>query len=115
MWIFDETSFRLQVKGKLYENDQSHNPVNVIRELDTKYDYYDTVITRPFGWDIRYSGKNPETAGYVAERRGWLRWGEGNAVDGYIMYEIPETTMEEDILLTGSFSRFGTAYWRFSR
>lgn len=115
MWIFDETSFRLQVNGILYEPDTTHNPVNRIRELDRQYDFYDTVTAGPFGWQVRYSGFNPETAGYVAERRGWLRLGKGNAVDGYILFEIPKETMEEDILMLGSFSTFGTAYWRFTR
>lgn len=115
MWIFDENAFRVQVKGRLCEPDQSHNPVNRILEFDQKYDYYDTVTAGPFAWDVRYSGFNPETAGYVAERRGWLRWGEGNAVDGYILFEIPKDTMEQDVLVLGSFSRFGNAYWRIVR
>lgn len=115
MWIFDETSFRVQVKGQIYSPDTVHNPVNRIRELDRQYDFYDTVITGPFGWQVRYSGFNPETAGYVAERKGWLRLGQGNAVDGYILFEIPKDTMESDILVLGSFSRFGNAYWRITR
>jgi hypothetical protein len=78
------------------------------------YDYYDTVIAGPFGYQIRYAGSSPETAGYVADRIGWLRMGKGNAADGYILFEIPKEAMEEDLLLTGSFSRFGTAYWKFT-
>jgi hypothetical protein len=78
------------------------------------YDYTDTVIAGPFSYLIRYTGFNPETAGYVSERIGWLRMGKGNAVDGYVLFEVPKETMEEDLLLTGSFSRFGTAYWKFT-
>lgn len=115
MWVFDETSFRLQVKDRLIESDQNHNPVNRIREFDRMHDLYDAATAPPFAWDIRYSGNSPETAGMVATRHGWLRMGEGNSVDGYILFEVPEGTMEEDILLTGSFSRFGTAYWRFTK
>jgi hypothetical protein len=115
MWIYDEKAFRLQVNGVLYSPDTVHNPVNRIRELERQYDYYDTVRTGPFGWLVRYSGYNPETAGYVAERIGWLRLGKGNSVDGYILFEIPKETMEEDILMLGSFSSFGTAHWRFTR
>lgn len=115
MWIFDETSFRLQANGVVYSPDETHNPVNRIRELDTKYDLYNTVTAGPFGWDLRYSGNNPGTAGYIAERRGWLRWGKGNAVDGYILFEVPESSMENEIYLMGGFSTFGSAYWRFTR
>lgn len=115
MWIFDETAFRLQVRDTLYSPDLTHNPVNRIRELDRQYDFYDAVITGPFGWKVRYSGYNPETAGYIAERIGWLRLGPGNAVDGYILFEIPDDTMENEVALIGSFSRFGSAYWKFTR
>ena len=114
MWIFDERSFKLQVKSSLYDVVTSHNPVNRIKEFDQKYDYYNTFTAPPFGWDIRYSGNSPETAGFVAERRGWLRWGKGNAVDGYLLFEIPKDSMEEQIALIGSFSRFGSAYWKFT-
>jgi hypothetical protein len=116
MWIFDETAFRLQVKGQLYEADETHNPVNRIRELDRKWDYYNTVTAGPFAWDLRYTGvSSPSQAGYVAERRGWLRWGPGNAVDGYIIFEIPKDSMEEDITLNSGFGRFGSALWRFTK
>jgi hypothetical protein len=115
MWIFDEEAFRLQVRDTLYSPDLTHNPVNRIRELDRQYDFYDTTIAGPFAWKVRYSGYNPETAGYIAERIGWLRLGRGNAVDGYILFEIPKDTMEDEIALLGSFSRFGSAYWKFTR
>jgi hypothetical protein len=115
MWIFDERAFRLQVKDNLYEVDASHNPVNRIKEFDTKYDYYNTVTAGPFGWDLRYTGNSPETAGYTAERRGWIRMGKGNAIDGYLLFEVPKSTMDEDVALIGSFSSFGSAYWRFTR
>jgi hypothetical protein len=114
MWIFNQDAFTLQVKDRLINTyPDIHNPVNRIREFDRMHDYYDTVTAVPFGYHIIFTGSNPETGGYVAERLGWLRMGEGNAVDGYILYEIPENTMEEDILLIGSFSTFGSAYWRF--
>ena len=117
MWAFDQDAFRLQVKDRLIksENNESYDPVNRIKEFDYKYDYYNTITAPPFGYYIYYSGKNPETAGMVAIRTGWLRMGKGNAIDGYVIYEVPKNTMESDILLAGSFSRFGSAYWRFTR
>lgn len=111
---FYEDSFQLQVKDRLIKPDTVHNPVCRIREFDTKYDYYNMITAPPFGYFIRQIGKNPETGGYVAERVGEVRYGQGNSVDGYILYEVPEKTMEEDILLLGTFESFGSAYWRFA-
>jgi len=115
MWVFDESAFLLQYKNYMIAPDESHQPWNRIKEFDGYTDYYDTVIAGPFAWDIRYTGVNPETGGYNAFRRGWLRMGKGNAVDGYILFEVPKEAYESDLLLSGRFSTFGDAYWRLSR
>ena len=114
MWVFDESAFRLQIGDKVYYPDETHNPVNHILEFDNYHDYYDTVIASPFSWNIRFTGHDPATGGYAATRQGWLRWGPGNAVDGYILFEIPADTYEKDVILLGAFSTFGNAYWRFA-
>ena len=113
MYPFYNDSFRLQVKGNLIEADTVHNPVCRILELDHKYDYYNTITAPPFGWYIKQIGYNPETGGYAAIPIGEIRMGQGNAADGYILFEVPKGTMTEDVILLGNFGRFGTAYWRF--
>lgn len=115
MWIFDESSFRLQVKGTLYSADSSHDPVNTIKEFDAFPDFYNAETAKPFGYLIRYNRNDFTDAGMIAEKMTFLRMGKGNAADGYILFQIPKNTMEEDILLLGEFSRFGNAYWRFTR
>lgn len=113
MWIFDQDSFSLQVKDKLYQPIQPVEPTEKLLEFQYTYDYYNTVITGPFGYDVKYTGNSPETGGFTATKRGWLRWGKGNAMDGYMIFEIPKDSMPDDIALIGSFSRFGSAYWKF--
>jgi hypothetical protein len=114
MFPFYENAFRLQIGDKLIETETTHNPVNNILEFNRKYDYYDTVIAPPFGYRLRLVGGREETGGYVAERLGEIRMGQGNSVDGYIMFEVPEKTQPEDVILLGNFARYGTAYWRFA-
>lgn len=109
-----EDAFRLQVKDELIEADTVHNPVCRIREFDHKYDFYNIVTAPPFGYFIRQTGTSPETSGYVAERLGEVRYGQGNSVDGYVLFEVPEKTMIEDVILLGKFDTFGSAWWRFS-
>jgi hypothetical protein len=114
MSIFNENDFFLQIKDYVIAyNPEVHNPVVRIREFDRMYDYYDTVTAGPFGWIVTFTGHNPDTGGYAAHQIGWLRMGEGNAADGYLIYEIPEGTMEEDLQLIGTFATFGQASWRF--
>ena len=50
----------------------------------------------------------------IAEPIGWLRMGKGNCIDGYLLFEVPKKAFDEDVMLLGSFSTFGTAYWKFA-
>ena len=112
---FYEDAFVLQVKGvdNLTTADTIHNPTCRILEFDNKYDLYNVITAPPFGYYIKKTGWNMETGGYVAQRVGLVQPGPGNAVDGYILYEVPEDTFTEDVILLGNFQRFGNAYWRF--
>ena len=114
MWIFDEADFRLQINGTMQRNVWPVIPEYQIGEFQNKYDYYDTVIAAPFGYDRVYTSHNPETGGWIAQKRGWLRMGKGNAIDGYMIYEVSDRTMPEDVILLGNFATFGNAYWRFT-
>jgi hypothetical protein len=111
---FYEDAFQLQINNTLYKADTVHNPICTIGEFNNKYDYYNMVIAPPFGYFIHLVGNNPETGGYVAERLGEVRYGQGNSIDGYILYEVPEKTMIEDVSLLGSFGTFGSAWWKFT-
>ena len=117
MWGFDESAFRLQVKDQVIDSElnQTYNPVIRIREFDHQSTYYDTVTAPPFSYYVRYTGQNPETGGFAAERLGWIRMGRENGFDGYIIYEIPKETKIEDISLLGDFATFGSAQWTFPR
>lgn len=113
MWGFTKDAFRLQYRDRLIEADTSHKPVNRILEFDEIEDYHKTETAHPFGYDIIYTGHDPTTAGMAALEIGYLRLGPGNSIDGYILFEVPKNAMAEDVIILGSFSRFGTAYWRF--
>jgi hypothetical protein len=114
MYGFDKDAFRLQYNGTLIQPDTTHLPVNRILEFDNYLDYYNVVTAPPLGYMIRYTGNNPETAGMIAEEIGWLRMGQGNSIDGYLLFEVPKKAFDEDVILLGAFSTFGTAYWKFN-
>ena len=113
MWGFEGDAFRLQYKGNLILPDKEHEVVNRILEFDNQFDYYHIGTAAPFGYFIYYTGNNPETAGMVAIPIGYLRMGQGNSIDGYLLFEVPKGAFNEDVILLGSFSTFGTAYWKF--
>lgn len=110
---FYEDAFRLQVKDQLISFDKIHNPTCRILEFDNKDDYYNAITAPPLGYYIKKVGYTPETGGYVALRIGEIHIGKSNSESGYLLFEVPEQTMTEDVILLGNFGRFGTAYWRF--
>jgi hypothetical protein len=115
MWGIEADAFRIQYKGTLISPDKEHKPVNRILEFDELTDYYHIVTAPPYGYFIHYTqNSNPETAGNVAMPIGYLRMGQGNSIDGYLLFEVPKEAFNEEVLLLGSFSTFGTAYWKFA-
>ena len=115
LWAFDEKAFALQVKNNVIssEMNKTYNPVVRIKEFDELTEYYDSITAPPFGYYVRYTGNNPKTGGYLAEKQDYLRMGKGNAHDGFILYEIPKDAQLQDIQLLGNFGTFGDATWRF--
>jgi hypothetical protein len=114
-WSFDERAFALQVGNEIMPSQMNttYNPVLRIKELDEKTDYYDTITAPPFGYYVKYTGHAPQSGGFEAQKLGWLRMGKGNAIDGYIIYEVPRETQIRDVQLLGEFGTFGNVIWRF--
>jgi len=114
-WSFDSNAFALQVGTTIYTHqiNGTYNPVVRIKEFDGYTDYYGAITAPPFGYYVKYTGTNPDTGGFRAEKLGWLRMGQGNAIDGFILYEIPKESQTRDIQLTGEFGTFGSAQWTF--
>lgn len=114
MSYFDSRMFALQYKGQLIRNDTTHTLTARIKDFDYMYDYRNTVTAPPFGYIITYRRGNPATAGYVAEELAYLRMGESNGIDGYILFRIPKEAKISDLVMLGQFGSFGHAYWRFN-
>jgi hypothetical protein len=112
-WVFEDKSFALQVKDKLVPQDASHNPVNLIKEFDDYTDYTNTITAPPHNYYIKYTGHNPATGGFAAEKIGVIRMGPGNAIDGYLLYIVPKDTQVRDMIFLGNFGTFGSAQWKF--
>jgi hypothetical protein len=116
-WPLDESKFAIQVKDQLFTSttNVSYNPVLRIKEFDELTNYYKTVTAPPFGYFIRYTGTNPESGGFRAEKLGPIRMGKENGIDGYIIFEVPKESQLRDMQLLGEFGTFGSAQWTFPR
>ena len=114
-WPLDDSKFAIQIKDQIYPSaiNNSYLPVIRIKEFDELTNYYDTVTAPPFGYYVRYTGTNPESGGFRAEKIAPIRMGKENGIDGYIIYEVPKESQLMDMQLVGSFGTFGDAQWKY--
>lgn len=117
MPILDAADFVVQNKQNFYYNDTTYNPVDRILEFDTKGDYYGISRVGAFGYTRIFVGQstlyNTQFGGWIAEQKTDVYTGLGNAVDGYIVYQVPSYATDSDTFLVGNFGTQGNAYWRF--
>jgi hypothetical protein len=55
---------------------------------------------------------NVKTAGEYSEETYYLRGGLSNAIDGYLIFEIPKEKQPEDLIVFADLSSFGFSRWR---
>lgn len=106
-------SFIVQNQQNLYYNDTGYYPVNLILEFDSKPDYYGISRTAPFGFTRIFIGRTSKYGGWIAEKNLDVYIGQGNAHDGYIVYQVPTYATDSNTFLVGNFGTNGNAYWRF--
>lgn len=113
MWMFNRTFFALTEGANLYFAKDYPYQLR-FRELEnTKTFNEDTYVQafkslRAYSSDTGFAG----SAGEYNEEVYYLRGGMSNAVDGFLIYEIPEELEPEEITVLGNFYAFGNAQWR---
>jgi hypothetical protein len=109
IWYFGPGLFRLQVDGRLYDQDTDFVPTNRIKELEEIESFSKIKGIPPFGyyiWQERGNGKK------IAVLDPWLRMGQSNSADGYLVFRVPAEYDVSDMMLVGNFASFGSAAWR---
>jgi hypothetical protein len=106
-WYFGPDQFRLQVDGRLYDQDPNFVPAVRIYELEEIAGYNGIKGLRPYGYTIVQTRR---TGNITAIEDPWLRMGISNAKDGYLVYRVPVNSV--NMILVGSFGSWGTAAWR---
>ena len=112
MWLPDENQFWLMSGGKTYQ------PVDWDKQLRIK-EIEDT-STEDGATNVEYYGvintysrdkKHRATAGEYAQPVYYVRGGESNAIDGYIIYEIDKGNSPEENIVMGAMYAFGNPSW----
>lgn len=110
MYGLDWNAWRLQVGDTLYAPDTSYVPPNRVKELEETWTRWNTTRIGPFGC-LRINDRGYEYC--LGEQ--WVRMGKENGLDGFVLFEVPESAKPEDMLMIGQFHGFGSAWWQLSR
>lgn len=113
LWITTEKQMNLQIKDVVY------SPINYpkqirIKELENTYNYNDDKRVSAYNSQTVYSSSSEyrNTAGEYSQSIDVLKGGKSNAIDGYIIFEIPKDSKDEDILFAVNYDSFGQSFWR---
>ena len=112
-WLPDENHFYISARETLYSPINDWPKQVRIREIEnTATDNLATNIEY-YGYQNMYSKDKQyaSTAGEYAEEFYWVKWGESNAIDGYIIYTIPSDINEDEITVVGNLFAFGQPAW----
>lgn len=107
-WLF--RNYIVISKGVAYYPEEVIAPEARIVELDDSWDYAHVQSPRAFGYRI----KQEAVSGIItAERIEKAEGGRSNAVDGYLIFQVPYDTQADDVKVWGSFANLGgNAWWK---
>jgi len=112
MWMFQRESFAV------YDGITTYAPLVYpyqvrYAELENTVTFDRTVKVQAFKSLRLYqnSADLADTAGEYNDEIYYLRGGASNAIDGFLIYEIPKETRVEDLRVLGQFHAFGNSQW----
>jgi len=111
MWGPGQDHFVVQTTqdgNNTYTVDTNHLIGARIKELEYVNDMTDTVKIFDYGYTRFYDRDGAETASEL----GYIRMGEGNAWDGYLLFEVPNNTRMKDIKVLESIDGIGSVWWQ---
>lgn len=115
MWMFQKEFFALyNEKDQLTYRNTVYTYQSRIRELENTVSFDGSVKVQAFKSMRAYTRSKlyNGTAGEYDAEQFYLRGGTSNAIDGFIVYQIPKDTTENDLIVLGNFDSFGWSNWR---
>lgn len=107
MWGINRSHYWVDINGQLYPPSDRLLPEIRLKEFDEIWNYNHVENVKPYGYLRTYDSLGRE----IVEELGFLKSGESNAWDGYIVYEIPKDTKPEDIKVVAQFNSFIEPHW----
>jgi hypothetical protein len=111
MWGPGQDHFKVQTNetgNNTYTIDTNHVFGMRIRELEEVNDMTDTDKIFDYGYYRFYDRSGIAQVGEL----GYIRMGEGNAWDGYLLFEVPKDTRMKDVKVLERIDGIGNVWWQ---
>jgi hypothetical protein len=112
MWAFNRNFFAVYDGNETFI--QKEYPYQLrFRELEETFTFDNSYRVEAFKSFRSYSHSSAysENAGEYNNEIYYLRGGKSNAIDGFLLYEIPEKDTPEDLTVLAKFYAFGWSNW----
>jgi hypothetical protein len=96
----------VQINSEIITPDMDYVKSSLIKELENTYTLNDDNRVGPFGYNRIWDGKV-----WTAIPPHWLRMGKSNALDGYVIFQVPRETRPEDITILSQWDQFSRPHW----
>ena len=105
--------YGLEINGNMYYPIPFAKQLR-IKELEETWNYNEDSRIKYYATNTYYTHDSnyAQTAGETYEELTYLKGGKSNAIDGYIVFEIPKDSKPEDMIVRTNFYAFGSAAWR---
>lgn len=112
IWTPTDNMWATQIHETLYSPKNFQRQLR-IKELEETFNFNDNSRIGYYRFLKTYSTSTEftKTAGETGEDLTRIHGGQSNAIDGYLVFEIPEDTSIEEISIVGSFYAWGQNTW----
>lgn len=111
-WVMSRQMFAVDIGGKVYRS--LDYPFQLrYKELETTPNFNGESYIQAYKQERVYTSSMDavKTAGEISDEKFYLRGGKSNAIDGYLLFEIPKDTTPEQIKVLANFYSFGNSQW----
>jgi hypothetical protein len=111
-WLPKDNSFAVQIDETLYQPIEFEKQIR-IHELEEIYNFNDDNRITAYN-SIRmysHSTEKTKTAGEYSQNIDVLQPGKSNAIDGYLLFEVPNHISVDNTKILGTFYAFGESQW----
>jgi hypothetical protein len=109
-YVPNEQHFQVSYNGLMYSPTPFQKDL-MVHELEQTYNFNDDSIIEYYAQRVSHPITGSNAGKYISVPLIYSYGGLSNAIDGYIVYEIPKSAQPKDLIVYGDFFAYGYSNW----